>query len=129
MKIITQCLFASMQYLLPHHLISRVAGWFANSRSVRWKNFFITSFIRHYKVDMSPACETEPRHYENFNDFFTRALRHEERPIVGGESVVTSPVDGVIYHFGGIHADKLLQAKKRYFSLQDLLFFFPIFRT
>ena len=46
-------LFLLSQYLLPHHLLSRLAGCIAECR-VRWfKNAFTSWFAKRYQVDMS----------------------------------------------------------------------------
>lgn len=112
-------LFVILQYLLPHHLLSRFIGFFADSGFL--KNFFIRSFIRRYKVDMSEAAITDPAGYPNFNTFFTRELKTGARPIAAGSDVVVCPADGAISALGAIEDDKLLQAKAHEFKLVDLL--------
>ena len=68
-----------IQYILPHHLLSRLIGKLADSKCVWLKNFLIRCFIKHYKIDMSTAVETNPHNYPNFNALFTRALRRDAR--------------------------------------------------
>ena len=63
-------LFALIQYPLPHHLISRMVGWFAETRLGWLKNALIRAFIKRFKVDMSQAVESDPRVYPSFNAFF-----------------------------------------------------------
>ena len=53
-------LFILFQYLLPHHLLSRAAGWLANCRWNWVKNPFISWFVKRYDVDMSQALEETP---------------------------------------------------------------------
>jgi phosphatidylserine decarboxylase len=66
-------LFILSQYLLPHHLLSRLAGCIAECR-VRWfKNAFTAWFAKRYQVDMSEALVEDLTAYEHFNAFFTRA--------------------------------------------------------
>lgn len=74
-------LFVLSQYLLPHHLISRLAGCLAECRLPWVKNTFIKWFVRHFKVDMHEAQIEEPTAYEHFNAFFTRALKDGARPL------------------------------------------------
>ena len=63
-------LFILSQYLLPHHLLSRLAGCVAECR-VRWfKNAFTTWFAKRYQVDMSQALVEDVTAYEHFNAFF-----------------------------------------------------------
>ncbi len=74
-------LFILSQYLLPHHLLSRLAGCIAECR-VRWfKNAFTQWFAKRYQVDMSQALVEDLTAYEHFNAFFTRALKDGARPL------------------------------------------------
>jgi phosphatidylserine decarboxylase len=67
--------FVALQYLLPHHLLCRLVYALTRSRT-RWlKNLLIGAFMRSYRPAMADAAEPEPRNYESFNAFFTRALR------------------------------------------------------
>ena len=111
--------FVFLQYLLPHHFLSRFVGFFAEGSLL--KNFLIRSFIRRYKVDMAEAMLTEPDDYPNFNTFFTRELRPDARPIIGEDNTVICPADGSISQLGSIKDNQILQAKDHNFSLQDLL--------
>lgn len=111
-------LFALIQYPLPHHLLSRLVGWFADCRLPWLKNALIRAFIRRFKVDMRQALEPDPTAYPSFNAFFTRALTPDARPLGDG---VLSPADGTLSQFGAIEAGLLLQAKGHRFALADLL--------
>ncbi|MEQ6889838.1 archaetidylserine decarboxylase [Halomonas sp. CS7] len=111
-------LFALIQYPLPHHLLSRLVGRLADCQQPWLKNALIQAFIRQFKVDMDEAAEPEPTAYATFNDFFTRALEDDARPI--GEGVV-SPADGTLSQFGPIEAGQLIQAKGHRFSAMELL--------
>jgi phosphatidylserine decarboxylase len=111
-------LFALIQYPLPHHLISRVVGWFAETRLGWLKNALIRAFIKRFKVDMDEAADPDPTAYACFNDFFTRALRKGARPVAEG---LVSPADGTLSQFGRIHHGTLIQAKGQAYSLTSLL--------
>ena len=114
-------LFTYCQYFLPHHALSNLVGWFAESRISWLKNFFIYCFIRHYSVDMSLAEIENPYQYENFNQFFVRLLKSQLRPISTEAKDIVSPVDGTIFQLGQIHQNQLIQVKKIYFNLETLL--------
>lgn len=113
-------LFCLFQYLLPHHLISRLVGYLARSRVPAIRNNLIRLFIRKYGVDMSLAEIEDPEAYEDFNAFFTRALKPGMRPVCDGELDIASPADGVISQLGVIRGADVLQAKGHYFSLYEL---------
>ncbi|TNF08082.1 MAG: phosphatidylserine decarboxylase, partial [Pseudomonadales bacterium] len=50
-----QRLFILSQYLLPHHLLSRLIGYVAECRIGWLKNPLISWFAKQYQVDMSEA--------------------------------------------------------------------------
>ena len=114
-------LFILMQYLVPQHLLSRLAGKLGGCQWQAVKAPFIRWFIHRYKVDMSEAQEPDPAAYSSFNAFFTRALRADARPVQGDEHCVVSPADGFVSQLGPVRNGMLLQAKSRRFSLQALL--------
>lgn len=109
------------QYLLPQHLLSRLMHRLTRSRLRAWKDFQIQCFIRHYKVDMSIAAQTDPRIYSDFNSFFTRALKADARPITGSADDIVCPVDGVVSQIGNIREGIIFQAKGHDYSLEELL--------
>src|SRR5690554_1991215 len=114
-------LFITSQYLLPQQLLSRLAGGLANCTWSWVKNPFINWFVRRYQVDMSQALESDPTAYSCFNDFFTRALLPDARPLDEGEHSILCPADGAISQLGSIEHGRVFQAKKQSFSVLELL--------
>lgn len=113
--------FVTLQYVLPHHLISRVVLVATRVRFAPVKNWLIRAFMRGFQPDLSDAVETDPLAYPTFNAFFTRPLKSSTRPLAGDETVVVSPVDGTVSQCGEIHAEQILQAKRHHYSLTALL--------
>ncbi len=118
---IKQRLFIFMQYVLPHHTLSRLIGCLAECQTPWFKNRLIAWFIKRYHVDMSEAQLEDPSAYRHFNDFFTRALKADARPIDDNAKVVVSPADGAISQLGTIEHGRIFQAKGHSFSLLELL--------
>lgn len=114
-------LLTSLQYLVPQHLLSRLVGWLAETRIDVIKNAFISNFARQYQVNMAEAAEEDPLAYENFNAFFTRALKDGVRPIDAEPDSIVSPADGAVSQLGDIKGDAVFQAKGHYYSLNELL--------
>jgi phosphatidylserine decarboxylase len=113
-------LFILFQHLVPQHLLSRCTGVLAELRHPIWlKDWVIARFIRHFGVDMGEAQEPDATHYACFNDFFTRPLRDDARPLASAD--ILCPADGAISQMGAITNGLLFQAKGRYFSAEDLL--------
>lgn len=108
------------QYLLPQHLLSRWMGRLAHSRCKKFKNWAITAFTRHYGVNLNESAIEDIRQFQNFNDFFTRKLKPDARPIATDPAAIISPVDGCISEIGKIEAHTILQAKKKFYSLTCL---------
>lgn len=114
-------LFALIQYLLPHHFLSRLMLRLTRCRIGWLKNFAIKKFIAHFKIDMSLALDENPEDYENFNQFFTRALKPEVRPISYGEHNIVCPVDGAISQMTAIDEYTIIQAKRQDYTVEALL--------
>jgi len=114
-------LFVWLQYLLPQHGISRLVLRATRLRRPWFKNLLTAGFLRMYRVDMEEARESDPYRYASFNEFFTRELKLDRRPIAADPRAIASPVDGRVSECGRIEAGRLLQAKGREFTLADLL--------
>lgn len=110
-----------IQYILPQRLLSRAAGKLANTKIIWIKRLFIEKFARHYQVDMSNAMQPELQSYACFNDFFTRAIQPQSRPIDAKQDSLCSAADGIVSQYGKINQQTLIQAKKHDYSLLSLL--------
>jgi phosphatidylserine decarboxylase len=110
-----------LQFILPHHAISRLVLVLTRIRFRPFKNAFTALFLRGFKPDLSDAQITDPYAYEHFNAFFTRALAAGARPLAGDARTLVSPVDGTMNQNGAIEANRLLQAKGHYYTLEALL--------
>lgn len=121
MKDILERLFAWIQWPLPQHLLSRLAGYLARSELPWIRGPFIRAFIRVFGVDLSEAQRTSPEDYHSFNDFFTRALKPGARPLDEREDSILCPADGTVSALGSIRNGDLLQAKGHHYALRDLL--------
>jgi phosphatidylserine decarboxylase len=113
--------FAALQYVLPHHLLSRLVGYLARSRTPWIKSTFIQVFMKRFDINLSEAEIEQPERFDNFNAFFTRALKDGARPIAAEADAIASPADGAVSQLGPIRGADVLQAKGHYFSLYELL--------
>lgn len=110
------------QYLAPQHLISRFAGLLANNKTPWLKNYLIRYFLGQYpQVNLSEALEPNPYAYTSFNDFFTRKLKADARPIDTQASSIICPADGCIQNFGVIQQNQFIQAKNHLYSVESVL--------
>jgi phosphatidylserine decarboxylase len=113
-------LFIWLQYALPQHALSRLIFAAARIRTPWLKNLMTRTFLASFPVDMSEAVEVDPYRYPTFNEFFTRALKPDARPIAAGPALA-SPVDGTVSECGAIDGNELLQAKAQRYTLTELL--------
>jgi len=113
-------LFAALQYLLPHHILSLLMLALTRWKSRLFLNQFTPWFIKHYQVDMSIAQNENWQSYRSFNHFFTRAIKPEYRPICSAGNIA-SPVDGSVSQAGKIHNNLIIQAKNVNYSVNSLL--------
>jgi phosphatidylserine decarboxylase len=112
--------FVRLQNVLPQHLISRAAGRLASSEA-RWiRGPLIRAFAGAYGVDMAEAERPDLASYRSFNDFFTRSLAPNARPIDAAPDSIVSPADGVVSQTGLIERGELLQAKGVRYSFRAL---------
>ncbi|BFM48624.1 archaetidylserine decarboxylase [Marinomonas sp. THO17] len=114
-------LFAFAQHITPQKSLSRIIGRIAECENTWVKNTFINQFVKKYQVDMSEAVNSDPSSYRNFNDFFTREIRSELRPITRKRNGIACPADGAISQLGKIEHGTLFQAKGHHYSLTSLL--------
>ncbi|MEI7796864.1 MAG: archaetidylserine decarboxylase [Methylococcaceae bacterium] len=109
------------QTILPHHLLSQMVSKFTHCENVQWKNFFTRQIIQRYGVNMDEAVTPDLNSFKSFNEFFTRELKPELRPLTTERGAIASPADGAVSQAGKITHDDIFQAKGKSFTVTDLL--------
>lgn len=109
------------QHIWPHHTLSRLMHFLTRVTWAPWKNWQMRWFIKTYNVNMDEPVQSDYLQFRNFNEFFTRALKADVRPIDPAADVLISPVDGRVSQIGQIVDGQLYQAKGTTFSLETLL--------
>lgn len=113
-------LFISALKLLPKNAVSRLAGALTRwSAPAPVRLAAMKAFAARYGIDLSECPDLEV--YRTFGEFFARPLRPGLRPIEPGETVVVSPVDGVVSEIGTAAGGRLVQAKGIDYSLRALV--------
>ena len=87
---------ATLWALAKRKLVSTIYGYMMD-RTYSAKK--ILPFIKDFDIDMSVAQKQE---FKNFNDFFTRKLKYEARPIDISTNIAVSPADGKILAYADI---------------------------
>ena len=114
-------LFVLGQYALPHHPLSQLMGQLTHCRNPAVKNLFIRAITRAYGVNLDEALEPDIHAYGCFNEFFTRSLKPDARPITQVPGSIASPADGFLSQAGAIEQGRIIQAKGRDYSVETLL--------
>ena len=87
---------ATLWTLAKRKLVSSVYGKMMDRTSSGKR---IHAFIEDFDIDMSVVREQE---FKNFNDFFTRKLKDNARPVDTSLNIVISPADGKIMAYADI---------------------------
>ncbi len=93
---------------------SRTAGFLLDRRISR---VLITPFIHFAKIDMH---DYKKKRYKSFNDFFTRQVRSEMRPIDKTPTHLISPCDGKLSVYK-INSDTKINIKNSTYTLSSVL--------
>jgi phosphatidylserine decarboxylase len=112
--------FVALQKNVPQHGLSRLIGMLAASEQSLIKRTFIERFAKAYDVNMAEAARENLADFGSFNDFFTRDLKPNARPLADGAGAVVCPADGAVSQIGDIKQGTLLQAKGHRYSLNGL---------
>ncbi len=105
------------------HLLSRYPffssfyGMMQNRTSSKKK---VAPFIRNFAIDSEEFLE-KPETYTSFNNFFTRKLKIESRPIAPEKKVAIIPADGRYLFFQNISKSDGFLVKGQKFHLSDML--------
>ena len=108
-----------LQYLLPKQALTVLAGRLAGWQGGRWTTAAIHRFVARYQVNMAEAASPDVASYRSFNEFFTRPLQADARPLAPAAFV--SPVDGAISQCGRIEGDRIFQAKGHSYTTRALV--------
>jgi phosphatidylserine decarboxylase len=109
------------QYLVPQHFLSSVMHWLMNRETPWFKDFVIQRLVSFYDVNLAEAERTQIEEYKSVNDFFTRSLAADARPINNHPLSIVSPADGKISQSGKLKHHQIIQAKGNDYSVDALL--------
>lgn len=117
----TDKLFASLFYILPHHAISWLMLKLSRVRWTPMKNLIIKLYTSLNPVKMYEAVEEDMYAYEHLNAFFTRSLKPGVRPFDEDVNNWLCPVDGAVSQAQKIEHGRVFQAKGHDYSLLELV--------
>ena len=94
-----------------------VSDWYGNRMNKPESAKKIPDFVKKYHIDLS---EAKKQKFESFNDFFSRELKPEARPIDTRSNVLVSPADGKILAYQNINKQDFIVKGYR-FNLYEFL--------
>ena len=111
--------------------LGKLALWAAVKRAIfsKWYGFRMSSdhsvekivpFISEYNLDSSLFLD-RPESFRSFNDFFSRKLKTESRPITGEQNELVFPADGRHIVVKDLSSKQNIWAKGQSFDLNSLL--------
>ncbi len=109
------------QRLLPQQFVSLSAGKLARAETGVIKQLLIRLFCARYQVDLDDAARQKIHEYKSFNDFFTRELKPDARPLAPDPRDIIAPADGVVSQAGLIKEGTLIHAKGHEYFAVDLV--------
>ncbi|MBI5380548.1 MAG: phosphatidylserine decarboxylase [Opitutae bacterium] len=107
----------ALHLLVRRAALSRLYGWRMNQRYSAHK---VLPFILEHEIDDREFAKS-PFLFKTFNEFFTRALKPEARPVAEGDDVAVFPADGRHLAFPDVDQAEGFYVKGEKFSLAELL--------
>ncbi|KAJ1023484.1 hypothetical protein NDA16_003101 [Ustilago loliicola] len=105
---------------LPLNAISRAWGWANNLTLPVWfRPFGFKLYAYIFGCNLDEMKDPDLTHYRSLGEFFYRELKEGARPI--DDSILVSPADGKVLHFGEIAGRRVEQVKGITYSLDALL--------
>jgi phosphatidylserine decarboxylase len=104
-------------FLFNHTWPSRLAGWFANTRTSRRQ---ITPVIRDLGIDASEFADTAES-FPTFNAFFSRHLKPGARPFAPAPEEIAAPADGRVLVHPRLRKEAVIPVKGKPFTADALL--------
>lgn len=114
-------LFAQLQNIAPQQTLSELAGKLAQSENPYIKKGFIHTFAKVYGISLDEYARGSLDEYDSFNDFFTRELKDDKRPLADDPTAIICPADGTVSQIGTITDGQILQAKGKEYDVGQLL--------
>ncbi len=103
--------------VLTQKIVSKIPNFYNNSRLSKHK---IKPFIKKYKIDTSEFLK-KGSDFKSFNDFFTRKLKPNVRPIDRNPELVVSPADSKLFVIPDVSKEVKFFVKNKKFNLENFL--------
>ncbi|EJO5348935.1 phosphatidylserine decarboxylase [Clostridium botulinum] len=106
-----------LEMFIKKKFFSKIYGFYCDQKLSSKK---INKFIKDFDIDIS-LSENDPNTFNSFNDFFTRKLKKEARPINSNKNILISPGDGKILAYKNLNLNSVTEIKGINYSFYELL--------
>lgn len=103
-----------LKLIFTRKTVSNIYGFYMKSRLSKAK---IDKFIEKHNIDLEEYEKTE---YKNFNEFFIRQIKKENRPVNMNKNVLIAVADGKLKRYK-ITEDLKLHIKNSIYSIEELV--------
>jgi phosphatidylserine decarboxylase len=121
MNKVLERILTAFQHILPQHFLTHIVYVLMRCETKWVKNTLIRLISRVAGINIDEALSPDPADYVSFNAWFTRALKPGVRTFDTDPQAFLSPCDGRISETGSLNKNRILQAKGKDYTLQDLL--------
>lgn len=104
-----------LELFVKKKLFSKIYGKYCDTKISKLK---IDKFIKEFDIDTSTFVKSN---FNSFNDFFTRKLKKQSRPILNDNNILISPCDGKILAYENIDINNIIQVKGINYSMAELI--------
>ncbi|NME82279.1 phosphatidylserine decarboxylase [Clostridium sp. SM-530-WT-3G] len=105
------------ELIAKRKVFSKIYGKYCDTKLSSKK---ISSFVEEFNIDMN-LSQKKIEDFTSFNDFFTRELTSDARPITNDPNTLISPGDGRLSAYENINLNSLVQVKGLTYSLRELI--------
>ncbi len=105
------------ELLVKRKLFSKLYGKYCDTKFSSKK---ISTFVRDFNINMSESIKSIDD-FNSFNDFFTRKLTSDSRPVNRNDFSLISPCDGRLTVYTDIDINNIVQIKGLTYSLKELI--------
>lgn len=109
-----------LHYILPKRLLTRLIGLLAAAKMGKFTTWLIQQFVELYHIN-TYEMYGNIEDYSTFNEFFSRPLKKNARPIDEQTDSLVFPSDGTLSQYGNLTENLQIQAKGHYFTTETLL--------
>lgn len=112
-----------VQNIMATRVCAQLEGLWCDTHIPHWTHYSIKRFAEQNAINLNEALKENITDYNTFNEFFTRKLKPETRPIadLDDNHVITSPADGHIIIIDSIDQETNFFVKNKSFSLKTFL--------